>query len=364
MISSTCLIAASLAIAALIFVASDSHAADTSANSGRSPHALIELAQLTEHDLGPENISPTPASPSTGAAIPSSGSSASTPASSSTASAAAASTPQPAAAKSSSPSSSDEQSEDEESGDDQSTSNALTTPAAAATATPALPPLDYANLPPSTPISDSSLDSIIKKTTDPARVASLRVTEEARRQLAAGQPDEAIRALGRAISIDASNPYAYFYLGRSYFVRKQYDQALTFLARAEIGMGTDPAWLGETLGFEGACYEELGRDREAADAYQHAVQVAPGNLMARVGYGRLASELPQPTPTAESPSDIGALDEPPPVEATPAPATAAEPSDEPTDEPSLEPSPSPTATPDNSTDDSTDDSSDDSSDNN
>jgi len=225
------------------------------------------------------------------------------------------------------------------------------TPAGVATAPVALPPFDYASVPPSMPVSDSSLDPIIKKTTDSARVASLRITEEARRLLAAGHPDEAIRALGRAISIDASNPYAYFYLGRSYFVRKEYDQALTFLARAEIGIGSDPAWLGETLSFEGACYEELGRDREAADAYQHALQVAPGNLMARVGFGRLASYLPQPTPTAESPSDIGALDEPPPAEATPAPASHA-----PIDQPNAEPSRS--ASPDDSTDDSNDNSSD------
>jgi tetratricopeptide (TPR) repeat protein len=184
-------------------------------------------------------------------------------------------------------------------------------------ATPAPPPLDYANVPPSMPVSDSSLDPLIQKTTEPALGTSLRITEEARRQLAAGHPDEAIRTLGRAVSVDAGNPYAYFYLGRSYFMKKDYNQALTFLARAEIGMGSDSAWLGETLSFEGACYEELGRNREAADAYQRAIQVAPGNLMARVGYGRLAPELPPPSPAAEPSQDIGALDAPPPIEATP-----------------------------------------------
>ena len=54
-----------------------------------------------------------------------------------------------------------------------------------------------------------------------------------------------------AISIDPSNSYAYFYLGRAYIASKNYGQALTFFKRAEIGIAANSHWLGETLAFEG-----------------------------------------------------------------------------------------------------------------
>jgi tetratricopeptide (TPR) repeat protein len=175
-------------------------------------------------------------------------------------------------------------------------------------------PADLASVPLSAPVSSSSLEPLIQKTADASLSASLRITEEARQQLGENRPDEAVRTLGHALSIDAANPYAYFYLGRAYLMKKDYKQALTFFSRAELGLSSDPPWLGETVSFEGACYEELGRERDAALAYQRAVQLAPGNLMARTGYGRLAAALPPPpVPPEEEPSAEN-LDQPPPEE--------------------------------------------------
>lgn len=182
------------------------------------------------------------------------------------------------------------------------------------------PPLDMSNVPSAAPVSDTSLEPLIDKTADPALATSLRTTEEARRLIAARHPDEAIRELGRAVSIDASNPYAYFYLGRAWLMKGDYKQALTFLIRAEMGLGSNPQWLGETLGFEGACQEELGRYREAATAYRRALEAAPGNLMARAGYGRLTADLPPPSPSPEAtPGQIGPPPPPPgvPLETAP-----------------------------------------------
>ncbi len=197
------------------------------------------------------------------------------------------------------------------------------------------PPSDFSTSPIAAPVSGASLEPLIEKTGDPSLSASLRTTEEARNEIADNHFDEAIRTLGRAVSIDSGNAYAYFYLGRAYLMKKDYNQALTFFSRAEMGLNSDPAWLGETIGFEGACYEELGREQDAALAYQRALQSAPGNLMARAGYGRLAAALPQPTPVEEQPSadnsdqsppeendirivpDGEPLDTPPPDEAAP-----------------------------------------------
>lgn len=175
-------------------------------------------------------------------------------------------------------------------------------------------------------LATASLDSEIKKADTPARAAALRVTEQARTELGAGRTDDAIRALGRAVSIDPGNPFEYLYLGRAYIARRNYAQALIFLKRAEIGFAARPDWLGATVGFEGACYEELGQNPEAALAYRRALGTAPSNLTARVGYSRLAAYLP-PSAAGETAAPQ-TQDAPPPPEhdaAKMAPAEAAPP---------------------------------------
>ncbi|HVC43409.1 MAG TPA: hypothetical protein VND20_01220 [Candidatus Binataceae bacterium] len=205
------------------------------------------------------------------------------------------------------------------------------------------PALDVGTIAAGPDLSDSSLAPEITRAPTPAMAASLRVTEAARKELIAGHADNAIRDLGRAVSIDPGDPFEYFYLGRSYMAENNYDQALTFLERAEIGFAARPEWLGETVGFEGACYEEQGKLPEAALAYQRAVGAAPANLMARVGYSRLAANLPPPpnpnppaSPAEESTAlPIGdaaepapeELPPPPPPHANEAPAVAPAPND-------------------------------------
>jgi Flp pilus assembly protein TadD len=157
----------------------------------------------------------------------------------------------------------------------------------AATNTP--PPLDITSAGRTVQVSDDPLASELATSASPARSASIRTVEGARDQIVSGKADEAIRSLSRALSIDPTNPYVYFYLGRAYFMKKNYAQALTFLQRAEIGFSSNPAWLGETRGFEGAAYEESGRPAEAQVAYRHALESAPNSRIAVAGYGRLAA---------------------------------------------------------------------------
>jgi hypothetical protein len=189
------------------------------------------------------------------------------------------------------------------------------------------PPLEAGSVTPSLRVSDSSLQGMIDKEQNPARAASMRIAEQARTELLAGHPDEASRDLARAVSIDPSDPYAYFYLGRAYIAKKNYSQAMTFLKRAEIGFGSrNPLWLSETLAFEALTYEESGHDTAAAAAYQQALQVNPGNLMARVGYTRLAPSAPEGAPAAGE-------DEPPPAgEPIPGPPASAPPPPPPSDD--------------------------------
>ncbi len=176
----------------------------------------------------------------------------------------------------------------------------------------------------------ASLAPEITKAATPALAASLRFTEEARRQLAEKKTDEAIRTLARAVSIDPGNPFEYFLLGRSYVAKGNCQQAMTFFKRAEIGFASRPDWLAETLSREGACYEEAGQLSDAAKAYSQALSAAPNNVMARVGYGRVAPNVPAsgsldaaaPNVDSAPPPPDGSADKPAPEQPPPPPAEA------------------------------------------
>lgn len=192
------------------------------------------------------------------------------------------------------------------------------------------PALDASTITTTPDPSEGPLDREIRTAQSPSLAASMRLTEEARRELSKGKPDDAIRTLGRAVSIEPANPFEYFYLGRSYMAKTDYRQALTFLKRAEIGLGAQPDWHAAALSYEGACYEVLGNTVDAAQAYQRALAQAPNNLMARVGYSRLAGTISPPPAPGETPAPsadqaaagppIEAPAPPPPGEPAPAPA--------------------------------------------
>lgn len=183
------------------------------------------------------------------------------------------------------------------------------------------PAIDVGSIATTPQISDSSLAPLIDTAPTPARAASLRITEQQRVELEQGHTDGAIRELAHAISIDPSNSYAYFYLGRAYVTRKDYAQAQTFFKRAEIGLASDSAWLGEIYAFEGLSLEESGKSAEAAAAYQKALAASPGNLTARVGVTRVSAFVPAAASVSASAAD---LDQPAPAEpeAPPAPDEA------------------------------------------
>jgi len=186
------------------------------------------------------------------------------------------------------------------------------------------PAIDVGSIATTPQISDSSLAPLIDTAPTPARAASLRITEQQRIELDRGHVDDAIRELAHAISIDPSNSYAYFYLGRAYMARKGYEQALTFFKRAEIGVASNSAWLGETYAFEGVCLEQENKSADAVAEYQKSLGASPGNLTARVGVTRLSAFMPASTSAPAPAAPVGELDQPAPAEppAPPAPAEA------------------------------------------
>jgi hypothetical protein len=205
-------------------------------------------------------------------------------------------------------------------------------PAAAPTEIP--PAIDIGSIAPSLRVSDQPLNLLIASAPNPARSASLRMCEQARQEINAGRYDDAIRDLGRSISIDPSNSYAYVYLGRAYILKKDYKQALTFLGRAAAGLGADPVWRAEALAFEGLAYEQAGQPTDAFNAYQQALAITPGNLTARVGATRLAAYSQPPSSATPDASDSAAIPGPP----SSGPAPEAPPSEPPPTLPDASPS--------------------------
>jgi len=175
-------------------------------------------------------------------------------------------------------------------------------------------PLEVGSIAPQMQISDAPLDDLIRKVsaTQPALAASLRLTDQARDQILNHHEDDGIQTLQRAISIDGSNPYAYFYVGRAFLAKKNYDQSVTFFKRAESRFAANPAWLGETLAFEGLANEQSGQSAAAIACYQKTLVAVPGNLMARVGLTRLGGEQTAPTVQPVSTSDNAGSTAPPP----------------------------------------------------
>jgi hypothetical protein len=205
--------------------------------------------------------------------------------------------------------------------DDEAEPNPAQNQQPAAVASPDLAPaLDAGSIATTPQVSDESLSPLIDSAPTPARAASLRITEQQRVELDQGHTDDAIRELAHAISIDPSNSYAYFYLGKAYVARKDYGQAETFFKRAEIGLAANSAWLGEAYAFDGLSLEQDGKSAEAAAAYQKALAASPGNLTARVGITRVGAVIPAAATAPEPAPAAPDLDQPAPAEPDPAAA--------------------------------------------
>lgn len=81
------------------------------------------------------------------------------------------------------------------------------------------------------------------KQTSPRLLASLRLTEEGRILIRDGRPDDAIRALERAISLDATNGQNYYYLAEAWLLKDNIGQAGESNRLAGIYLKEDPHWL-------------------------------------------------------------------------------------------------------------------------
>lgn len=93
--------------------------------------------------------------------------------------------------------------------------------------------------------------------------------------------------LQKAISLSASNAYAYYYFGEVRYQKQEYHQSLPLLERAELFFRSDPVWLSRVYVLRGKNYEALSRYEEAKAEYQRALAQDPHNPEAQAGVERL-----------------------------------------------------------------------------
>ncbi len=159
-----------------------------------------------------------------------------------------------------------------------------------AESTPALPP----------PIADdSSLLAKITPGTSPQRAASLRLTEEGRKILEAGDPARSLTRLEKTIVIDSTNPYGYYYLAKAQYRMGRYKESLNFLDVAEARLGVEPFWLAEIHALRGENFRAQGQLQRAETSYNQALRLNSGNRTAADALGRMQGEPPSAQPAAK-----------------------------------------------------------------
>lgn len=137
---------------------------------------------------------------------------------------------------------------------------------------------------------DSSLIAKITPRTSPQRAASLRLTEEGRRLIEAGDYAKALGRLEKTISIDSTNPYGYYYLAQAHFYLGRYQESLNFLDVAESLLANEPFWLAEVFALKGENFRSLGFLQKADSSYSQALRLNSGNRLAAEGLSSLRGE--------------------------------------------------------------------------
>jgi hypothetical protein len=142
---------------------------------------------------------------------------------------------------------------------------------------------------------DSSLLAKITPGVTPQRAASLRLTDEGRKLLDAGDAAKALPRLERTIAIDSTNPYGYFYLAKAQNRLGRYKESLNFLDVAESRLSGEPFWLAEVHALRGDNYRALGQPQRAETSYVQSLRLNSGNRTAADALLRLQADAQSPT---------------------------------------------------------------------
>lgn len=137
---------------------------------------------------------------------------------------------------------------------------------------------------------DSSLIAKIGPATAPRRAASLRLTDEGRRLIEAGDYAKALNRLEKTIAIDSTNGYGYYYLAKAHYHQGKFQDSLNFLDVAESRLVDETYWLAEVYALRGENYRGLGFVQRAESNYVQALRLNSGNRVAAEALARMQSD--------------------------------------------------------------------------
>lgn len=95
--------------------------------------------------------------------------------------------------------------------------------------------------PPSDKAESVTAEEAVKE--NPRVLASLQLTDQGRRLLENGKPDNAIRVLEQAVSLHPANGQNYYYLAEAWLMKGYASQAKEFNQLAEIHLKADREWI-------------------------------------------------------------------------------------------------------------------------
>jgi len=141
---------------------------------------------------------------------------------------------------------------------------------------------------------ESSLTVQITPGMPPRRAASLRLAEEGRKLLQAGEYQTGLSRLEKAIALDSGNAYAYYYVAVAHFHLSRYRQSLSFLEIVGPSLADKPSWLSRVYALEGENYRVLRLFDRADRKYLDALTLDASNRVALAGLTSFPEEPPPP----------------------------------------------------------------------
>ncbi len=127
----------------------------------------------------------------------------------------------------------------------------------------------------------------------PKQQVSLHLTREGQEALLRGALLEASNRLTKAIDLDPTNPFPFYYLGEIHYQRSQYQQSLTFLEKAKGLFRNNHTWLSKVYALMGVNYEALGDLTAAQESFGEALDEDRSNILAEEGLSRVNRLQPQ-----------------------------------------------------------------------
>ena len=132
-----------------------------------------------------------------------------------------------------------------------------------------------------------NLFSFFPKKLTPKQRASLRLSQKGEQSLLQGKFTEASNALSKAIDLDPSNPFAYYFLGETHYQTGEYPLSLALLEKTERLLGNNTLWRSKTYALMGSNYEALKNFPKALSLFEKALNNNKHNLIAQEGLDRI-----------------------------------------------------------------------------